>query len=80
LTRAVDSGGNAIEENGNSREREANLALRYRLVSKACFSDVEQQTAYRKRALCLRAADTELYGDDSGSLDVAESLRDKNST
>jgi hypothetical protein len=55
LARAVNSVGKAIEKNGKSRERAANLALQYRLISKAGFSDEQQQAAYRKLL-----ADTEL--------------------
>jgi hypothetical protein len=48
LASAVDSVGKAIEKNGKSRERAANIALRYRLVEKAGFNQAEKQAAYRK--------------------------------
>jgi hypothetical protein len=75
LERAVDSVVNAIEKNGKSKGRSANLALRYRLISGAGFIDEEHQAAYRKLL-----ADIELDGEEIDSLDVAESLRDKIST
>jgi hypothetical protein len=48
LASDVDSVGKAIEKNGKSRERAANIALRYRLVEKAGFNQAEKQADYRK--------------------------------
>jgi hypothetical protein len=71
----VDSVGRAIEKNGKSPERVANLTLRYRLIRKAGLNNAEQQAAYRK---LLLKAERNFDGDGSGILAGDNSSGDNN--